>query len=471
VEALLNSLSDESQRLFIVGVVTAFILGIALVVVVFISQIRFLKNRLFEAKEIDISKNRKIADLQKEMKEIRIKDDALELELKQFNDTKIALQSKKELIFKMQERMNLLEEKEKEQLDTIEACSKEYQTLAFKYKSLQKRNVFLVEENSRFRTENTKILMKVREQERRIFEKLMSLQGNTAQQRSEIKKLAEGIFEKNRKLFEALRHETVMSQILPLNEEMLKFQREIVSTIRKNLGREGDMHNDIALKVESRQKFEERIETVLEKLKEENFLGRAGSNVAATTLKLLGIEKSEWVTVEHSEAEGKEEQIAGVRFKLPDGQSVKLDTAFSLLPYESYCQEIDRTKREESLKRFMEDFEKYVDGLSKATDGQGYHWMLIPDSEALRTLCRSEKRLCDSAAKNGILAIDASMLLAALESMVALWEYQRHYRMATELLSKAEAIQENFETYGEEISDVSQRLEMIQDSFSVDNYQ
>jgi hypothetical protein len=170
------------------------ILAIALVIVIFVSRIRFLKDRLFVAKEIDLSKNKKITELQKTLKEIKIKDESLTQELQRFNDTKVSLKSKKELILKMQEKMNLLEEKERLHLETVGGHIKDFQTLTFKYKGLKKRNEFLVEENSRFRTDNTKMLLKVREQERRIFEKLMMVHGNKEEQRKEIEKLAEKIF-------------------------------------------------------------------------------------------------------------------------------------------------------------------------------------------------------------------------------------------------------------------------------------
>ena len=465
MDALLSMLGDESQRLFLISVTTAFVLAIALVVVIFISRIALLKNRLFDAKEIDESKNRKISALQKELEEVRAKDEALEQELKQFNDTKISLQSKKELIFKMQERMNLLEEKEKENLDTIDACSKEYQTLAFKYKSLQKRNVFLVEENSRFRKENTKILMKVREQERRIFEKLMSLQGNREEQLREIETLTESILEKNNRLFDQLRHENILSEILPLKQEMLQYQKEIVSSLRKNLGREGDMQNDIAQRVESKQKIAESVDTLIEKLRDEKRMGEAGGAAAAYILDLSGIKEKKWVEIGMSKEQ--EGQIGTIRVKLPDGQSLTIDATFSLEPYEIYRQTLDRKKKEGALNTYLDSFEKHTEALFKSIPENGQYWMLVPAEEALQMVCRHERRLCDQAAKKGIIAIDASSLLTALESVALLWEYQRHYKLATELLSKSEAMQEKFEAYGEEISLLSQRLEMIQESLPV----
>jgi len=466
VEAFLDSLADESQRLFILSVVAAFVLAIALVIVVFVSRIKFLKNRLFDAKEIDDSKNSRISELQKRLEEIQVKDDALEQELKQFNDTKASLQSKKELIFKMQERMDILEKKEKHHIDTVEAYSKEFQTLAYRYKGLKKRNEFLVEENSRFRTENTKTLMKVREQERRIFEKLMSLQGNTDEQLREIEKMADAILEKNRMVFDTLDYDAVMAKITPLSDDMLMYQKEIVSSFKKSLERERDMQGDIIQQIESKQKIREKIDTLLEKLKDEKRLTYAGSDVVSTILELSGIDEKR---VERETAKGAddEERIVSVRVALPNGQKLMIDTSFPLEGYERYRKEIDPAKKEKALSDYLALVRKYTESLSRKISGRGSCWILIPSADAKLTMCSSEGRLCDQAAKMGMMLIEPETLLSALESVVLLWEYRRHYDLAMQLISKAEEIQDQFMEYGEEIGAISKRLEMIQGSLPV----
>ena len=466
MEAFLNSLTDESQRLFVLSVVTAFVLAIALVIVVFLSRIKFLKNRLFDAKEIDESKNSRISELQKRLEEMQIKDDALEQELKQFNDTKASLQSKKELIFKMQERMDILEEKERHHINTVEAYSREFQTLAYRYKGLKKRNEFLVEENSRFRAENTKTLMKVREQERRIFEKLMSLQGNTDEQLKEIEKMADTIFEKNRVIFDTHDYDAVMAKLIPLSDDMLEYQKEIVSSFKKSLERERDMQGDIMQQIESKQKIREKIDTLLEKLKDESRLEYAGSDVVRTILELSGLDGKR-VKSEMKKDADHDEKTVSVQVALPNGQKLMIDTAFPLESYEEYRQEIDPAKKEKAYSDYLALTQKYIESLSRKISGKGICWILIPSAAGKERVCSGEGRLCDQAAKKGILLIDPETLLSVLESVVLLWEYRRHYDLAMQLISKAEEIQDQFIAYGEEIGAVSKRLEMIQGSFPV----
>lgn len=465
MEALLNSLTDESQRLFFAGIMAVIILAIALVIVIFASRIKFLKDRLFDAKEIDLSKNEKIAELQKALKEIEIRDNALTQELQDFNETKVSLKSKKELISKMQEKMDLLEEKERLHLETVEGHVKNFQTLTFKYKGLKKRNEFLVEENSRFRTDNTKMLLKVREQERRIFEKLMMVHGNKEEQRKEIEKLAEGIFEKNRQLFDALQYETIMAHISPLADGVSQYQKEVILGHEKSIGKERDLQEDIISRVGLYQKVGEDIGAIAERLRDEEKLEHLGADVVAYLLEASGIDREEAM---RDEAAGEKEKENGlVTISLPDHQTLVVDATFSLVSYEQYRKTIEPFQREHELNSYLESLKKHIDNLAekvrKSIDDK-YCWMLLPTQEALQTALRHESRLYDQALKKHVVLVGPTTLLVALQSVAILREYKRYYKQAGELASRAEMMYEQFALFGEEMSGVSQRLEMVQKS-------
>ncbi len=468
MEELLNTLTDESQRLFFASILVVIVLAIALVIVIFVSRIKFLKDRLFAAKEIDLSKNEKIAELQKKLKEIKIKDDALKLELRDFNDTKVSLKSKKELILKMQEKMDLLEKKERLHLETVERHIKDFQTLTFKYKGLKKRNEFLVEENSRFRTDNTKMLLKVREQERRIFEKLLMVHGNKEEQRKEIEKLAEGIFEKNQQLFGALQHETIMARILPLADEVSRYQKEVIFGHEKNIGKERDLQEDIVSRVGLYQKVGEDIGAIAERLRDEEKLEHLGINVLAYILDASGIDKNKVARIKIEEEEKQENTF--VTISLPDRQTLVINATFSLLSYEHYRKTMEPLQRERERNSYIESLKKHIAHLAEkvgeSADNE-YCWMLLPTQEALQMALRHESRLYDQALKKHVVLVGPTTLLVALQSVAMLWEHKRYYKQASELASRAEMMYEQFALFGEEMSSVSQRLEMVQKSLPV----
>lgn len=473
MEVLLNILTDESQRLFFVGILIVIILSIALVIVIYTSRIKLLKENLLDAKEIDLTKDAKIADLEKKLIEIQAKDDALEQELQSFNETKVSLKSKKELIFKMKEKMDLLEENERLYLSTVEAHIKDFQTLTYKYKSLQKRNEFLVEENSRFRIDNTKILLKVREQEGRIFEKLMSLHGNKEEQRKEIEKFAAVIFEKNRQLFDALRHEVMMAHLEPLADEVSNYQKELIFGYEKSWGRERDLQNDIIINVGLYQKVREDIGTRIEKLKDEDDLARLGTDVVAYLLKVSGIadiaqiDSHEVSQDEEVDEAKKEKQIDQIAIVLPDDQSLLVDATFSLTSYEAYRKTIERSQREKALNDYLTSLKSQIESVAERSADEGYCWMLIPKDEALQTALKHESRLFDLAYKKHVVLVSPTTLLVALQSVAMLWEYKHHYKLANALSVSAKTMYEQFALLGEEMSSVSARLEMLQESLPV----
>jgi len=462
VESLLSTLTDPSQRLFLLSVVAAFVLGIALVVVVFISQIRHLKNRLIDAKELDESKNSKISTLLKKMEVIQHKDDLLEQELKQFNDTKALLQSKKELIFRMQEWLDDLEEKERQHLEMIESCSKELQTMGYRYKGLKKRNEFLVEENSHFRVENTKTLMKVREQERRLFEKHLSLQENSAERKREIQTMIEGIQEKNERLFTRLEHETIIAELIPLSEEMLTYQKEIIAAFADRMERE-DLREELLRHNRSREKMAEKTRTVLEKLKEDQRLSDAGIEVMERLLKFSEIEKRNISYL-------RKEEKKAVKIVLPNGQLLAIDLGFPLERYEIYRDALEPAKRNETLKAYLDAVRRYMDRVFEEASGEvSDHricWVLVPSAEALQTLCTHDGTLCTRAQERGVWMVKPPELMDALQEVAQLWRYRQHYDLAVKLIEKAGALEEKFTQYSEEISEVAQHLEMIQGSLS-----
>ncbi|HHD72343.1 MAG TPA: DNA recombination protein RmuC [Epsilonproteobacteria bacterium] len=459
-------LTDESQLLFAAGVLIAFVLAIALLVIIFISRIKFLKNRLFDTLEVSADKDKKITELQQKLEEVESKEERLGQELQRFDDTKVLLKSKKALIVKIEEKMSLLEKQERQHLNTVETYSKEFQTLSYRYKSLKRRNEFLVDENKQLRAENTKILMRVREQERRIFERLKSLQGNSRERRIEIEKQAEGIFEKNQQLFESVRDDALLESVASFSDEIFQYHETIISSFKESLERERDMQSDIVSQAESRQKAEERVETLLERLKDKERLGDSGSEVMKYIVHLSDIDSKSWLHLKMEKSHEDAEQILSAEIALPNGHKLEIDTTFSLESYEIYRQTGDHTQKEQALALFLKSFREHVESLSQKKTNRQHSWMLVASNEAMQTACKHKEKLCDFSSQKGIILVSPSALLAAIERIVTLWKYQEHYDLAMQLISKAEAIEEAFVDDAKTIGNVSQRLEMIQESLS-----
>ncbi len=412
-----------------------------------------------------MAKNKKIETLQKSLRTIEEEEFKLREELRDFNDTKVSLKSKKELIFKMQEKMNILEDKEKLHGEKVDTLVKDFQTLTFKHKGIQKRNEFLVEENSRIRIDYTKILLKTSHQERRIFEKLISSGSSKGGHVSEIEKLADAVYEKNRKLYDALQHEAVGVRLSPLSDDISRYQKELMFGYEKSMGKERNLHQDMVSHIKLYQKIEEDIMILSEKLKEEENFENFAAEVFVYILDASGIDQKKFVEMKDANEETE------VYISLPNDQNLMLDTSFSLAAYEAYLAELDASKKAEKLSDYLSSIKKHMDKLvkkSKKISDESYCWMLIPEDEALSVALKQESRLYDKGLKKSIILVDPTMLLVTLQGVAMLWDYKYHYKQADALMTRVEAMYGQFEVLGIEMSDASQRLKMLQESLPLD---
>ena len=152
---------------------------------------------------------------------------------------------------------------------------------------------------------------------------------------------------------------------------------------------------------------------------------------------------------------------------LPDHQTLVIDATFSLVSYEQYRKTIELSQKERELNSYLESLKKHIAHLAKRVEesaDDAYCWMLLPTQEALQTALRHESRLYDQALKKHVVLVGPTTLLVALQSVAMLREYKRYYKQASELASRAEMMYEQFALFGEEMSNVSQRLEMMQKS-------
>ncbi|MEA3492096.1 MAG: DNA recombination protein RmuC [Campylobacterota bacterium] len=457
MEFILNYITDESQRLFLLGVLTVIILTIALVIVIFISRIMFLKHQLFDGKVIDVEKDREISRLQEQYRITEIKNGELEEELQVLNNTKDALKSKKQLILKMQEKIIYLEESLREHLVAAEAESRDLQTLTFKYKSLQKRNEFLIDENRQFRSINMKYTLKVRDQDRRIFEKLMAAQGNKEEHRREIEILASRSLDKNQQLFDLLNSDPVSESILSLSDDIVQYKSELIYGYEKRFSKDKNLQSDIFLQSRLYQQIEDDTYRLLDISKDEKKLETLGEQIVEHILDLSQIDREKIIR--------EDEESTGIL--LPNHQKIVIDATFSIGSYEVYRDTIVKSKRELALRDYIESFKKHIDLMKRSLSQGEYRVILIPTQEALRVVLKNEERLYDQLSKRGLLLVSPTTLLVTLQNIAILWEYHRHYKHSSDIGIVVEELYAKFLKFGKEISVVSQNLEMIQGSLPV----
>jgi DNA recombination protein RmuC len=474
MEALFSALTDESQRLFILGIAAVVVLAVSLLIVIFISQNKALRDRLADAGGVDQIKNNKIEQLQNEMVDIQIKNASIEQELTQFNNAKLSLQSKKELLFKMQEKMSELEKSESQLIANLEHAIKDFDQLGEAHKNLQRRNEFLVEENSKYRAENAKLQIKLQEQERRIFEKLAMMQDNKEQLKEEFERLAGKIFEGNSQKFAEFSKESLDNMIQPLHIQINEFKKQVADVYDKESSDRAVLKNEIHSLKELNKKISEDAINLTKALKgDSKKQGVWGEMVLEHVLEASGLRKGVEYEREATHR-GEENELfrPDVIVHLPDHRDLIIDSKTSLVSYERYVNSADDAEKARHLTAHAESINAHINELAKKSyerlkevNTLDFVFMFMPIEGALAVALEYDSSLYDNAFKKKILLVGPTTLLVAMRAVENVWKYERQNQNAKEIARRAGAMYDKFVSFSEDIVRISRQLDTVQGSF------
>lgn len=159
-------IQNDSTLMLIGSVAVAVLLAIVLVIVVSAMRIRIYKNRFLNVKVENKEKSQHITKIEKELQEYKIRGAKNEQELEHFSETKNTLKSANESYLTMQSNFNEAEKELAQLKAKLEAFEGMHTSLASEHKNLQERTDALLDENSKYRSNNARLLMKLETEER-----------------------------------------------------------------------------------------------------------------------------------------------------------------------------------------------------------------------------------------------------------------------------------------------------------------
>lgn len=166
MQETLDAIANDSTLMLIVGIAIAVLLAIVLVIVVSAMRVKIHKDRFWNTQIDNKEKAEYISKLEAELQEYKIKDAKNQQELAHFDETKETLKTANESYLLLQENFNS-NEKELSQLKAkLEALEQMHETLQSDHKVLKERFENTVEENTKLKTNNARLLMKLENEER-----------------------------------------------------------------------------------------------------------------------------------------------------------------------------------------------------------------------------------------------------------------------------------------------------------------
>lgn len=475
MQELLLKIQSDSTLMLMAGLALVVLLVIVLVVVVSAMKVKIYKDRFLDTEAENKEKAEYISALEHELQVYKIKNASNEQELQQFSETKETLKSKNEAFLVLQGKYNELE-KELSQIKTkLENAQEMHVSLLAEHNSLKERQDTILEDNSRYRTNNARLLMKLESEERHTISQKEMMLSHKKEIKDELETLAKKVFEGNSKKFADFSKENLDNMIKPLQTQIMEFKKQVADTYNSESQDRAVLKNEINSLKELNEKISKDAINLTNALKSESKQqGVWGEMVLENVLVASGLRKGfEFEREVSLRTDDNEILRPDVIVHLPDNRDLIIDAKTSLVAYERFVNAGDEKSKAIHLATHLTSIKAHVDGLSnknyerlKEINTLDFIFMFMPIEGALALALEHESSIYDNAFKKKILLVGPTTLLVAMRAVENVWKYERQNQNAQEIARRAGAMYDKFVSFSEDLIKISKQIDGIQGSFS-----
>lgn len=468
-------MQNDSTLMLMAGMALAVLLVIVLVVVVSAMKVKTYKDRFWDTQVDNKEKAEYISALEEELQAYKIKNASNEQSLKQFAETKEILKNTNETFLILQGKYNELE-KELSQINAkFESLQGIYKSLMDEHLALRERYDAILEENSKFRTNNARLLMKLESEERHTSSQAELMSNHKKEIKDEFEALAQKVFEGNSKKFADFSKENLDNMIKPLQVQITEFKKQVADTYNAESQDRAVLKNEInSLKVLNEKISKDAINLTNALKSDSKQQGVWGEMVLENVLVASGLRKGfEFEREVSLRTDDNEILRPDVIVHLPDNRDLIIDAKTSLVAYERFVNAGDEKSKALHLATHLTSIKAHVDGLSnknyerlKEINTLDFIFMFMPIEGALAVALEHESSIYDNAFKKKILLVGPTTLLVAMRAVENVWKYERQNQNAQEIARRAGAMYDKFVGFSEDLMKISKQIDGIQGSFS-----
>jgi DNA recombination protein RmuC len=448
---------------------------IVLVVVVSAMKVKIYKDRFWNTKVDNKEKAEYISALEHELQAYKIKNASNEQALQQFAETKETLRSTHETLLALQEKYNGLEKELSQTKAQLESAQGVYATLLKEHNTLKDRQDAILEENSKYRTNNARLLMKLESEERHASTQKEMMLNHKKEIKDELEALAKKVFDGNSQKFAEFSKENLDNMIKPLQTQITEFKKQVADTYNTESQDRAVLKNEINSLKELNKKISKDAINLTNALKgDSKQQGVWGEMVLENVLEASGLRKGHEFEREVSLRTDENEILRpDVVVHLPDNRDVIIDAKTSLVAYERFVNAGDDDARALHLATHLNSIRAHVEGLAnknyerlKEVNTLDFIFMFMPIEGALAVALEHDSSIYDNAFKNKILLVGPTTLLVAMRAVENVWKYERQNQNAQEIARRAGAMYDKFVGFSEDLMKISKQIDGIQGSFS-----
>jgi len=475
MEELILKIQGDSTMMLMAIIALVVLLVIVLVVVVSAMRVKTYKNRWWNVQVDNKEKAEYISALERELQAYKIKNASDAQELSHFSETKEKLLSSTEEFSSLQKKYNEIEKILSQTQAKLESAETMHKGLLEEHKILKVRHDEVLEHNSKYRTNNARLLMKLESEERHNSSQKEMMSSHKQEIKEEFEALAKKVFEGNSQKFAEFSKENIDSMIKPLQTQISEFKKQVADTYNSESQDRAVLKNEINSLKELNEKISKDAINLTNALKgESKQQGVWGEMVLEHVLEASGLRKGFEFEREVSLKTDENETLRpDVIVHLPDNRDLIIDAKTSLVAYERYVNAENEESKAQYLKAHLESIRTHVSGLSsknyerlKEVNTLDFIFMFMPIEGALAVALEHDSSIYDNAFKNKILLVGPTTLLVAMRAVENVWKFERQNQNAQEIARRAGAMYDKFVGFSEDLMKISKQIDGIQGSFS-----
>jgi len=475
MQDLLLKIQSDSTLMLTAGMALVVLLVIVLVIVVSAMKVKTYKDKFWDTQVDNKEKAETISALEHELQAYKIKNASNEQELLQFAETKETLKSTSETLLILQGKYNELEKELSQTKAKLESSQEIYATLLEEHNSLKERQDTILEDNSRYHTNNARLLMKLESEERHTSSQKEMMLSHKKEIKDELEVLAKKVFDGNSQKFAEFSKENLDNMIKPLQTQISEFKKQVADTYNTESQDRAVLKNEINSLKELNQKISKDAINLTKALKgDSKQQGVWGEMILENVLQASGLRKGFEFEREVSLRTDENEILRpDVVVHLPDNRDLIIDAKTSLVAYERFVNAGDEESKALHLATHLTSIKAHVEGLSnknyerlKEINTLDFIFMFMPIEGALALALEHDSSIYDKAFKNKILLVGPTTLLVSMRAVENVWKYERQNQNAQEIARRAGAMYDKFVGFSEDLLKISKQIDGIQGSFS-----
>ncbi len=368
---------------------------------------------------------------------------------------------------KLNDQINSLKIDAGKLAERIKLFEEDKTNLQFDLKNEREKSEKLNSENSSIKSDYANLQTKLSDQKSEI-EKLQE------KFTKEFENLANKIFEEKGNKFTEQNKEKLSEILIPLREQINKFEQKVEDTSRKNLDGHVALREQLQMLKEMNQKITLEATNLTNALKgQSKTQGNWGEFILESILEKSGLVKGrEYVVQESLTAESGRRFQPDVIINLPENKSIIIDSKVSLVGYERFISAEDEHEKQLGLREHINSIRSHIKNLSGKNyqnlyqlESLDFVLMFMPIEPAFAYAVQSDPSLFSDAFEQNIVIVSPSTLLATLRTISSIWRQESQNKNALEIARQSGEMLDKFAAFVDDLISIGKGLVGAKDNY------